>query len=116
MTAQFEIVVDDRGKFHFQLRGPDGVVLLRSVSRRERGTTEIEVEQTRAVLHDVTRMIPYLAHDGSHFLVIKDRQDRVLAQSSRVPSRAALVTVGKRIKGIAVDVPVVDLTERAEAG
>lgn len=116
MSSQFEIVVDERGKFHFQLRGPDGVILLRSVSRRERGTTEIEIAQTRAVLNDVTRMIPYLAYDGSHFLVLKDQHDRVLAQSPRVPSRAALVTVGKRIKSTSANAPLVDLTQRAEAG
>ena len=31
MATRFELVLDDAGKFHFQLRGPDGDVLLRSV-------------------------------------------------------------------------------------
>jgi uncharacterized protein YegP (UPF0339 family) len=115
MNARFELVLDNRGKFHFQLRGHDDEVLLRGGSCATKAMAEIDVAHTREVMRDVKHLAPFRSYDGGHFLVIKYDDDKMLARSSRVPTARELALIAKQIRTIPTDVPLVDLSDRKEA-
>jgi hypothetical protein len=110
MTAHFELVIDGRGKFHFQLRGKDDDILLRGMSCSNKAQAEADVSLTRKAMYDVKQMTSFLSHDSGHFLVLKYNADKTLARSSRVSTPEELAVIARRIRAVPEDAPLVDNT------
>ncbi len=110
MTARFELVVDGRGKFHFQLRSKDDEVLLRGMSCANKALAEADVSMTRKAMYDVKQLIPFMSHDSGHFLVLKFDADKTLARSSRVSTPEELAVIARRIRAVPEDAPLIDNT------
>lgn len=112
MAVRFELVVDPSGKFHFQLRAPDGGVLLQGLSCDSRIMAQNEVLHTRNSLQDEARVIGHVADDGTRFVVVKDQDGTVLARSPHVGSQTLLEELLAKIRNAAVSAPLVDLSKR----
>lgn len=112
MATRFELVLDDTGKFHFQLRGPDGDVLLRSVGCNGKIGAQTGVLHVRSALRDPARSGPQTEPDGSHWIVAKEVDGSLLARSMRVTDEAAGHALLARIRAISDTAPVIDLTKR----
>jgi len=112
MATRFELILDDAGKFHFQLRGPDGDVLLRSVGCEGKMKAQTGVLHVRSALRDPSRSGPHSEADGAHFVVVKEADGSLLARSVRVADAAAAQALSERIRSISDTAPVIDLTKR----
>lgn len=114
MASRFEIVSDASGKFHFQLRGPDGAVLLTSEGYDGKITTQNAVLHARTALKDEGRLAEESGAQGQRRLVLKDKDDSLLARSP-ANDPAAIATLRGTIRTIAATAPIVDLTKRRPA-
>jgi uncharacterized protein YegP (UPF0339 family) len=112
MATRFELVLDDAGKFHFQLRGPDGDILLRSVACSGKIAAQTGVLHVRSALRDLARSGAQTEADGSHWIVAKEADGSVLASSVRVADATAAGALLQRIRAISDTAPVIDLTKR----
>ncbi|MBL8756123.1 MAG: hypothetical protein JNK15_22710 [Planctomycetes bacterium] len=113
MSARFELVLDGRGKFHFQLCSKDDDVLLRGVSCARREQVELDVNTARRAMQDVQRLTPFLSYDGGCFLALKGDDDRVIARTSRVATKEELAVIARRIRAVPEDAPLIDATDKA---
>ncbi|HEX5051560.1 MAG TPA: hypothetical protein VFZ65_07310 [Planctomycetota bacterium] len=116
MATRFELLLEPSGKFHFLLRSPDGGVLLRSLAGDSKIMSQNELLHARNALRDDSRLVPHEAEDGSHFLVVKDRDGSVLARSPSVGSAAELEAMTDQIRAAGQGAPVIDLTKRRAQG
>ena len=112
MATRFELILDDAGKFHFQLRGPDGEVLLRSVGCDGKIKAQTAVLHARSALRDPQRSSAVAASDGSHSIVAKEADGSMLASSGRVADAMAANELLQRIRSISDPAPIIDLTKR----
>lgn len=112
MATRFELVLDDAGKFHFQLRGPDGDILLHSVGCDGKIGAQTAVLHARSALRDPARSRPHTESDGSLSVVVNEADGRPLARSTRVADTAAAEALLMRIRSISDTAPVIDLTKR----
>ena len=115
MTTRFELV-SEQDKVCFQLRDPDGAVLLHSVGGGGgKITAQNEILHVRRALKAPEHLVPHQAQDGSHFFTLKEDSGEVLAKSLHVPSAAALAALTRKIVEAAATAPIVDLTKRPRA-
>ncbi|MCA8963282.1 MAG: hypothetical protein H6838_12080 [Planctomycetes bacterium] len=112
MAARFEVVLDDAGRFSFQLCAPEGDVLLTSLPEASKIMVQSGVLNARNSLRDPDRMVAHNAEDGSHFAVLKDRHGEVLARTSRVASAEALEQLLETVRTLGATAPLVDRTKR----
>jgi len=112
MATRFELVLDDAGKFHFQLRSPDGDVLLRSVGCDGKIKAQTAVLHVRSAMRDPARSELHTEADGSHGVVVKEADGSLLARSARVADAAAGQALLERIRNISDTAPIIDLTKR----
>lgn len=112
MSARFELVQDPSGKFHFQLRGASGEVLLQGLACDGKIAAQTEVQHVRKALQDPMLLVDHAAADGTHFVVIKDRDGSVLARSPHVASEAAILAVCAEITSTAEKAPLIDLSKQ----
>jgi len=110
MSARFELVFDGSGKFHFDLRAPEGNVLLSGLPCESKVMVEDDVLRARNALRDDSRMVAHHVDNGRHFVVIKARNGTVLARSPQVTSDAQLTELIERIHLAAAHAPLADLT------
>ncbi len=112
MAARYEVVLDEAGRFSFQLCAPDGDVLLTSLPGSSKIMVQSGVLNARNSLRDPERMVTHSAEDGSHFAVLKDRNGEVLARTARVASPEALQTLLENVRTLGATAPLVDRTKR----
>lgn len=112
MASRFELVLDEAGKFHFQLRSPDGDILLRSIGCDGKIKAQTGVLHVRSALRDAARSGPHTEADGSHWVVVKEADGSLLARSVRVADEAAAQALLARIRAISDTAPIIDLTKR----
>lgn len=112
MATRFELVLDDAGKVHFQLRSPEGEILLRSVGCDGKIKAQTGVLHVRSALRDPDRSGPQSEADGSHFVVVKEGDGSLLARSVRVADAAGATALLERIRSISDTAPIIDLTKR----
>lgn len=111
MATRFELVLDESGKFHFQLRGPDGDLLLRSIGCDGKIKAQTAVLHARAALRDPNRSMASVAKDGSHRVTVHESDGAELARSDRTGDTAAAEALLGRIRSISDTAPIVDLTK-----
>jgi len=111
MVTRFEVVLEHDDTFFFQLRTADGEVVLRSLGSPSKIMTQNELLHLRTAIRDDSRWINHEARDGSHFVVIKDKDGSVLARSYQTKSPREL-DEAKRLIVDAGTAPVVDLSRR----
>ena len=111
MPARFELVVDDRGKFHFDLRTSEGGVLLMGLPCDSKVMVEDEILRARNALRDASRIVAHHNEHSRHFVVIKARNGSVLARSPQVESDGMLTELTERICAAAASAPIADLTQ-----
>ena len=111
MATRFEVVLEHDDTFFFQLRTADGNVALRSLASNSKIMTQNEILHLRRALQDASLLVPHVSADGSHFLIIKDRNGSVLARSSPTNSRQALDDLMQTVQEAASS-PVIDLTKK----
>ena len=112
MPARFELVSDSTGKFHFDLRAPDGGVLLSSLPCDSKIAVEDDLIRARNALRDASRIVAHHRADDRHFVVIKARDGSVLARSAQVASDSQLTELTDQICAAAANAPLADLTVR----
>jgi uncharacterized protein YegP (UPF0339 family) len=112
MATRFELVLDDAGKFHFQLRNPDGDVLLRSIGCDGKIKAQTAVLHARAALRDPNRCVVETDADGTFWVVVRESDGALLARSTRAPDAAAAQALLERIRKLGDAAPVIDLTKR----
>ncbi len=112
MAVRFELVLDPNGKFHFQLRAPEGEVLLQGLSCDSRIMAQNDVLHTRNSLQDEAHVVGHVADDGTRFVVVKDHDGTVLARSPHVSTQPMLEELLTKIRNAAVNAPLVDLSKR----
>ena len=113
MPARFELVIDDRGKFHFDLRAPEGAVLLSGLPCDSKVMVEDEILRARNALRDASRIVAHHSDISRHFVVIKARNGSVLARSPQVESDGKLMELTEQICAAAASAPIADLTQPA---
>jgi uncharacterized protein YegP (UPF0339 family) len=111
MTARFELVLDESGKFHFQLRGKAGEVLLSSPANDSKIMAQNGVMHARSALRDRKNVVTNASRDGSQVIELKDRDGSVLARSAPVAT-AEVTAVVDTIQVCADGAPLVDATKR----
>lgn len=110
MVTRFEIV-HEHDDFFFQLRTADGDVVLRSLGSPSKIMTQNEILHSRTAMRDDSHWVPHEAKDGSHFLVLKDKDGSVLARSSQTQSSAELDQLRELIIA-AGTAPMIDMTKK----
>lgn len=110
MSARFELVLDPSGKFHFQLRGAKGQVLLQGLACDGKIAAQTEVQHVRKALQDPDLVVDHDAKDGTHFLVVKDHDGSVLARSPHLAAEA-LSTLRLEVAITAEKAPLIDLSK-----
>lgn len=114
MAARYEVVLDDDGRFRFQLLSADGEVLLTSLPEGSKIMVQNSVLNARNSVRDPDRMVAHEAEDGTHFGVLKDRHGEALARTPRVASPQALDQLLERLTAAGANAPLVDRTKRRE--
>lgn len=112
MPARFELVLDPRGKFHFDLRAPEGVVLLSGLPCDSKMMVEDEILRARNALRDASRIVAHHADSSRHFVVLKARNGSVLARSTPVESDGQLTQLTEQICKAAASAGIADLTTK----
>lgn len=112
MANRFELTVD-HDQIFFQLRAATGEVLLRSLGSNSKIMTQNEILHLRRALQSPQQLVNHQAADGSHFLVVKDKDGSVLAKSPHVDNLAHLRELTDKVLAIYAGAPIVDLTKRA---
>jgi uncharacterized protein YegP (UPF0339 family) len=115
MAARFELVLDSAGRFHFQLRGADGGVLLRSAAARSKIMAQHGVLHARSALRDPARVVPWQAANGAPRVVVTRADGSVLARSPELPDASAIHAVAARIRDAGDRAPIIDLTKHHPA-
>lgn len=113
MPARFELVVDDRGRFHFDLRAPEGAVLLSGLPCDTKVMVEDEILRARNALRDASRIVAHHNDSSRHFVVIKARNGSVLARSAQVETDEKLTALTAQICEAAASAGIADLTQPA---
>ncbi len=108
MSAKFEIVQDDHGRFCFRLIDADETMLLTGLPNSGKIAVQGDVQRTRQSIRAADRFHPHTAHDGSLFAVLKDKNGSVLARSRVVAQQPELDGLLQRIGAIAGDAPLLD--------
>jgi hypothetical protein len=111
MANRLELVAEHDQVF-FQLRTAGGEVLLKSLGSRSKIMTQNEILHLRRALQDPSHLVNHQAADGSHFLVIKDKDGSVLAKSPHVSSLQTLQELTHQVIALCPSAPIVDLTKR----
>jgi uncharacterized protein YegP (UPF0339 family) len=111
MAARFELVLDDAGWFHFQLRSQAGSVLLRSAAAPSKIRAQADVLNTRTALRDPARLGRWQGADGFPRIVITKPDGSLLARSPRLTGDEAVPQVAKYILAASERAPVIDLTK-----
>ncbi|MBX3462074.1 MAG: hypothetical protein KF830_02810 [Planctomycetes bacterium] len=112
MATRFELVLDDAGRFHFQLRSPDGDLLLRSVGCDGKIKAQTAVLHARSGLRDPERSKAEADAEGGHWVVVREADGALLARSPRLGDAAAARALLDRIRGLSDTAPIIDLTKR----
>jgi len=110
MATRFEIV-HEHDTFLFQLRTADGEVVLRSLGSPSKIMTQNEILHLRSAIRDESHFVPHVADDGTHFLVLKDKDGSVLAKTDHVGSAAVLDQLKETIIAAGA-APMIDLTKK----
>lgn len=110
MATRFE-VVHEHDEFLFQLRTADGEVVLRSLGSPSKIMTQNEILHLRSAIKEDSHFVPHEAKDGTHFLVLKDKDGSVLAKTDHVASAAQLDQIKATIVA-AGGAPMIDLTKK----
>ena len=106
MEPRFELNCDERGRYSFTLKGPDGSTLLTGLKCEGRIPVGIEVVNVRRAVRDIRNMVAHLADDRA-FVVLKSRTGEVLGRSPHVP-RSMLKVLAARIQEMA---PISEILE-----
>jgi hypothetical protein len=106
MEPRFELNCDERGRYSFTLKGPDGATLLMGLKCDGRIPVGIEVVNVRKAVRDIRNMVAHLAEDGA-FVVLKSNSGEVLGRSPHVP-RSLLKSLAARIQEMA---PISEIQE-----
>lgn len=109
MNARFELVRDDRDRIGFRLLGRDGLVLLKGLPCDSKIAAQTEVLHARNSIR-AERFVPHVGDDGSHFVVLKDKDGSVLARSPHVRDEGELAQIRAAIEQFGQDAPIVDQT------
>lgn len=112
MAARFEVVLDEGGRFFFQLCAPKGDVLLTSLPGDSKIMIQNAVLNARNSVRDPERLVPHTSDSGKHFAVLKDRNGEVLARTVRVDSAEALETLLELVRSLGSSAPLVDKSKR----
>lgn len=108
MAARFEVVLDEGGRFFFQLCSPEGDVLLTSLPGTSKIMVQNAVLNARNSVRDPERLIVHESDAGEHFAVLKDRNGEVLARTGRVGTAEALEAMLERVRSLGSSAPLVD--------
>lgn len=112
MATRFELVLDDAGKFHFQLRGPDAAILLRSIGCDGRIKAQTGVLHVRSALRDPARSVTRGEADGAYSVVVSEADGSLLARSAKCDSEAAAQQLLADIRKVSDTAPIIDLTKQ----
>ncbi len=111
MVARFEVVLDHEGMFHFQLRAPEGDLLLAGSPDKSKIMVQNAVLNARNSLRDPDRVAVRKAADGSHVAEFRDRNGKALATSAHAATAEELATLLERIRAHGASAPLVDRTK-----
>lgn len=114
MASRFEIVSVPSGKYQFQLRGPDGEVLLTSPGYDGKITAQNAVLHARTAIKDEGRVLDEVTARGQHQIVLKEKDGSLLARSPAADA-SVLAALRSSILTVAATAPIVDLTKRRPA-
>lgn len=108
MSAKFELVQDDHGRYCFRLLDTDEQVLMTGLPNSGKIAVQSDVLRTRQSLRAADRFVVKTNGDGGHFAVLKDKNGGVLARSRQVADQQSLAALVDRIHAVAVDAPLLD--------
>lgn len=112
MAARFELVLDQVGRFHFQLCAQDGEVLLTGMAEKSKIQAQSDVMHAREALRDPARIVRRVSADGRHYCELLDRHDGSFARSTAAPTTTALEALMSRIGELGAGAPLVDRTRK----
>lgn len=112
MAARFELVLDQTGRFQFQLFAPDGDVLLTSAPAASKINAQMGVQHAREALRDPARQVRRVATDGSHYCELLDKRDALCARSARASTGIDLEALVARIGELGASAPLIDRTRK----
>ena len=113
MNARFELVSDDPGRFFFRLLDRTGRLLLTGLPCEGKIAAQSEVLHARNSIRAADRFVSHRADDGSHFVVLKDKDGSVLAKSATMATEAELTALIAQATALGGAAPLVDLTRPA---
>ena len=112
MTAKFELIADEQGRYNFTLKGDDGQALLFGVSPDGRIAVQNDILHVRKAVREAHLFVPHDAPDGA-FVVLKDHNGDVLGKSPHV-RKDLLPALVDAIKTSAPGAPIIERRSRSQ--
>ena len=90
MSAKFEIKHSANGQYMFNLKAPNGEVILTSETYHQKRSAEEGIASVRANAGDDSRFERKVAKDGSPYSVLKAANGEVVGKSEMYSSNSAM--------------------------
>ena len=108
MSAKFEIKNSANGQYMFNLKAPNGEVILTSETYREKRSAEQGIASVKANAGDDSRFERKTAKDGRPYFVLKAGNGEIIGKSEMYSSAAAMEKgIGSVVKN-AAEAAIVD--------